>query len=555
MREYALRETGRPVQWRRKFIGEFEVTVAGTGSSPIVFWQEAFAMVDEAALGRLLQSVKTALRDDFYHGTQIFDKFYTLDELITSLLRALKIHAEQQFGEPCNEVVLGRPVRFSEDEKIDRRAEEVLYKSARCAGFEKITFQPEPIGAMYLHHTDSPARQRILVFDFGGGTLDFTIADVGGEAIPEILGTHGVLVGGDDLDRRLMEYLLKYFGAGSKFRNQPFPYEILDKLLNWQTMPDVSRPEYNEVLYDFRNYGTNKKAIAALDSLVHNKHGFALFKEIERVKKALSMQKKEILSFHEDDIQIKEVISRSLFERLIKNEVAKVREGLECVLEKANVSPDEIDIVLRTGGSSQIPIFINMLTEKFGDDKMREMNPLASIVGGLAIVAHQERGRKPTYPQRYVLEHEIDTIIQNVQAASEHLYETYIFNIHDPFYTDQETIVEKAPLDLTRLPAIRTAQRDFDVTADNFLTFDLMQPATIYIAYTASATQRPVWLQDFDETGYEIDTNDPWVGIKRYYVYKRDFEAGKITLGGTRVDGYEGRVNLNYGVIVQVKTD
>lgn len=555
MREYARRETGRPVFWKRKLIGEFEVTVAGMGSSPIVFWQEAYALYDEAALGRLLQSVKTALRDGAYQGTQIFDRFYTLDQLIVILLRALKERAERQMKQPCTDVILGRPVRFSENPTTDRRAEEILYKAARWAGFEDIRFQAEPVGAMYLYHTSTAERRRVLVFDFGGGTLDFTVADVGAGIEPHILATHGVLVGGDDLDREIMRHLLKYFGAGVKLGNAPFPYEILDLLLSWQTMPEVSRPEFHEVLYDFRTKSSNPKAILAVEKLISHKLGFSLFKEIERAKKQLSTTSSATLTFRHDPIHIHETITRNQFERMIAEEVKKVAEGLDFTLEKAGVSPDEIDVVLRTGGSSLVPVFIDMLVKRFGEEKIKEIDPLTSIVGGLAIAAQQEIGQIPVYAARYPNEDEIESLITGIQVESGKPVETYLIQVGERVYTEMESEFMRIPVELSRLPTLRLTQSDYENKSDTYLEFTLKQPVTLYVAFTATAVTLPNWLQSFELTAFEILTADPWYGLKRFNVYRRDFPAGKVTLGGTQAEGFSGKVNLNSIIIVQARYD
>jgi hypothetical chaperone protein len=84
----------------------------------------------------------------------------------------MKQRAEKQLGDSCDSVVLGRPVRFSDDPAVDARAEEILFRAARFAGFQDITFQREPIAAAHLYHITAPTRQHALVFDFGGGTLD-----------------------------------------------------------------------------------------------------------------------------------------------------------------------------------------------------------------------------------------------------------------------------------------------------------------------------------------------------------------------------------------------
>ena len=213
--EYLEHDTGRPVKWQKQFVGTAEIVVAGRGADAITYEQELTALVDVAAHGRLLQSIKTILRSPDYDGTRIFDRFYTVDALIRLLLTELKRCAEDFFEKDCESVVIGRPVKFSDDPNVDSRAEEIIYTAAWFAGFKNITFATEPLAVTYLHHVNSVDRQTSLVFDFGGGTLDLTVARVGGDQPPEILSNRGVLVGGDDLDRAIMKYLTRYFGRGT----------------------------------------------------------------------------------------------------------------------------------------------------------------------------------------------------------------------------------------------------------------------------------------------------------------------------------------------------
>ena len=288
--EYLEHDTGRPVKWQKRHVGVAEITIAGRGADAITYDQDLFALVDTAAHGRLLQSIKTILRSPSYEGTRIFDHFYTVDELIELLLAALKRCAEDQFGKTCESVVVGRPVKFSDDPNIDARAEEIIYTAAWFAGFRNITFATEPLAVTYLHHVNSPQRNTSLVFDFGGGTLDLTVARVGGAEPPEILSNRGVLVGGDDLDKAIMKYLTKYFGRGTTVgrENRPFPDDMLDLLTAWQTMSDLSRPQHMDRIRSFRQQSSDPRAIKALETLVTQNLGFQLFRTIEQTKRALS---------------------------------------------------------------------------------------------------------------------------------------------------------------------------------------------------------------------------------------------------------------------------
>jgi len=111
--EYLDKETGRRTVWARRDLEPIEIVVAGAvvkglgDAEPIHYWHDVHVVTDVNANGRLLQSVKTALRDPRYEGTRIFDRTYTIDELIALPLSKMRAQAELHFEESCDSVVLG----------------------------------------------------------------------------------------------------------------------------------------------------------------------------------------------------------------------------------------------------------------------------------------------------------------------------------------------------------------------------------------------------------------------------------------------------------------
>lgn len=379
-------ETGRPVYWEAKSMGQVQMVVAG-GGSPIIYWDDLMVQVDTAAQGRLIQSIKTALRSPEYEGTDVFGTYYTVEQLIAILLRTLRERCERVTGESPETVTIGRPVKFSDAPEIDARAEAKIESAAKLAGFSRIDFEYEPVAAAYVYHQHTPDRQTALVFDFGGGTLDLTIMELGGNRPPEVLATQGVLVGGDDLDRALLQSLKRHFGDGATLRNRrPVPAHIFSLLDSWQTMVLLSRPEYRSMLRDARR-GSDPDAIERLIQLVEKNLGFALFQEIERSKIKLSTEATAFVELQRDEFRLKDLVTRPQFERLIDGYLHQINADVDAVLAKSNLRADQVQAVLRTGGSAQIPAFIRMLGEKFGHDRLRPLNPFESIVGGLAIRA------------------------------------------------------------------------------------------------------------------------------------------------------------------------
>ena len=539
--EYLARETGRRIMWAKRDIGAIEMIVAGAGSSPIHYWHDVNVVTDVAANGRLLQSVKTALRDPRYKGTDIFERYYSIDELIALILSEMKHRAELQLGASCDSVVMGRPVRFSDDNTITERAEEILFRAARFAGFKDITFQMEPIAAAHLYHITSRQREHALVFDFGGGTLDLTIAEVGGQQPPRVIATRGVLLGGDDLDRRIMRSLFKYFGEGVKVdEGRDFPPDFLDMLHTWQTMPELSRPEALSKIINFQKTSTNPKAMMALETLVTQNIGFQLFQDIERAKKGLTSNLMARLNFDYEHVKIHERLQRRAFEKMIEDDVAAVEIEIHNVLSDAGMRADHINIVLRTGGTSLVPAFVHMLDKVFGHDKIREMDPLTSVVGGMAVVAHEGRGNHPAYAYRY------ENPFDYIHATSGREYRRTILRTHRPCYTDRDYTIISLPLELSGLHAIKPADLDYDSEAQKLIRFKLNRPCKVYVIFQAKAHHLPKWLRSFKvETDMQVDIVTPG-GRYPFIVYSRDLDAGAYAFGGAHAKGYNGIVFLNY---------
>ncbi|MAS35829.1 MAG: hypothetical protein CL610_17600 [Anaerolineaceae bacterium] len=534
---YLENETGRPVRWRHREAGEIEVTVSSLESAdPIEFVQSVSVLVDEAANGRLIQSIKTALFNGRYEGTRIFNKFYRVEDLIAIVLRQLKTAAERQTGEACTSIVLGRPVQFSPNPMIDSRAEAILLKAAYLAGFTDVQFELEPVGIAYLYHRDNPKRETVLVFDFGGGTLDLTIAEVGGNHAPEILATRGVPVGGNDLDRRIMASLLPHFGGGD---DGTLPADMSDKLLAWQTMPELSRPRYLERIHRLKRNG-HAHTMQALETLISNNIGFKLFKEIEQAKKQLSENDVTTLAFDFGDLHLRETITRRRFDRMITSDLALIRDNIDQLMQDAGLQTNQIDVVLRTGGSSLIPAVRHMLADIYGDDRVRDIDPLISVTGGFAVVAH-EIGTQPTHASR------LDVVTEIIPPT----YRLHPLTVNTPLYTDRDFVVSRIPPALNGLPAVQPANQDYESDDLEQLQFCLNQPARIYIAYEGTATRLPNWLRTFEPEPMRIEIEDEIALIRRtMQVYGKDFEPGLVSLGGSQAAGYNGDIIVNYVAII-----
>lgn len=399
---YLEQDTGRPVVYEEKYVGTIEYTVAQQfkgpldPDGPITIIQDVTIEDDIGARGRLLQSIKTGLRADSYKGTDIFGRYYTLQELIAFLLCHVRTQAEAHLGQDVQAVTLGRPVQFSDDPVADQRAEQRLRQAAALAGFTDIDFVPEPVAAASFYVNQVTKPETVLVFDFGGGTLDLTVMRADAGRVREILATHGVLVGGDDLDSSLMRrHVAQYFGADTpidwNFDDRPilFPEDLADELRQWQTIPNLSRPKALTVIKRAKRYSPEPEKFAALEALVTRNYGFALFEQIEQAKRALSDHHQVRLTMQVDKIDLALDLTRRDFNIAINEELSNAREGVRKVLAWAGIPAGEIDAVVTTGGSSVIPIFQKMLTNEFPAARLVPLDTFGGVTNGLAIHTYQ----------------------------------------------------------------------------------------------------------------------------------------------------------------------
>lgn len=338
--------------------------------------------------GRLLQALKSALKTAF-KGTTVFGRYYTVEELISIFISQIKAQAERELKVSIQEITVGRPVYFSADVNTDQKAQNRLESAIRMSGFKKVNFQFEPVAAaMQYIKQQASGIENVLVFDFGGGTLDTAIVKVGPKS--EVLATDGVYIGGDLLNADIMQYKLwDYFGASSTHSEHhlPMPAHIYEALGSWFSIPSLNNPDMMHMLEERLLYkSSDPEALKRLIHLIKTNLGFPLYEAIEKAKKELSSQNQSRVQFSDGPIQLDMLISRTEFEQVIDPRVREVREAVIRTLEKANLQPSQIDKVVRTGGSSLIPVFESMLIDIFGKEKISLFETFTSIAAGLALL-------------------------------------------------------------------------------------------------------------------------------------------------------------------------
>jgi molecular chaperone DnaK (HSP70) len=120
---------------------------------------------------------------------------------------------------------------------------------------------------------------------------------------------------------------------------------------------------------------------------VVNNYGFALFDAVEQGKRELSNYYSTVIRLQAKDIDVWQLLTRAQFEMIILGYYSEIASRIQDTVQRSGLKPAEIDAVVRTGGSSQIPCFLALLADQFGEEKIRLEDTFSGVTAGLAIRA------------------------------------------------------------------------------------------------------------------------------------------------------------------------
>lgn len=397
---YIEDNSGRTVEMIPEVVGETSTFVEhGDAENPApveTATQKIYGapLVDSGLQGRLFRGTKRLLGDSQVRRLMVFDRPFRLVALITPILLRIR-KAVERHVRPCNEAHLGHPVTFEGREEFrNQTALTRLGEAYRHAGITHQHLYPEPVAAAMSYLTANPqvAGRRLLTLDFGGGTLDFCILERHGRGF-EVITTHGIALGGDHIDQRLFSALLfPRLGKGERWRRRgmnreietDFPFEDYeDLLLNWAVSYTLNQNRYTTPVMERMAQGdAAAEKFRRLNELIQRNLSYQVFQAIKDFKARLSYDEEAVLDIPELDLEI--TLSRAEFEALIGDLLNRAADALDATLERAGLPAEDIDIVLRTGGSSLIPAVRDILESRFGD-RVVDHDPFTSVAAGLAI--------------------------------------------------------------------------------------------------------------------------------------------------------------------------
>lgn len=267
-------------------------------------------------------------------------KEYSPPELSAMILAKVKADAEAYLGEPVTQAVITVPAYFNDAQRQATR------DAGRIAGLEVLRILNEPTASALAYGLDNRQDGLIAVYDLGGGTFDISILDVG-EGVFEVRATSGdTFLGGDDFDRRIIDYLAEEF---------------------------------------LREHGID---------LRQDRHA------LQRLKEAAERAKKELSSVLETEIHLPFIIAdesgpkhlqvsltRAKLEQLTEDLILRTLEPCRRALADARLKPSDIHEVILVGGQTRMPAVQRIVAEFFGREPHRGINPDEVVAVGAAIQA------------------------------------------------------------------------------------------------------------------------------------------------------------------------
>src|ERR1700722_2063352 len=285
--------------------------------------------------GRLMRALKSILGTSLIHEkTRIGVHSVSFADVLRAFFHFLRRRAEDDLGRGVDQAVLGRPVRFvDDDDAADAAAEEALQAVARASGFREVAFQYEPMAAA-LDYEQRVVREEIaFIVDIGGGTSDFSIVRVSPERAgkadrkDDVLANAGVHIGGTDFDRLLsLARVMPHFGYGSWTidRKRQLPSRYFHDLATWQFINWLYTGKVMSELKQIRHEAERRDLVDRFVKLVEERRGHSLALGVERAKIDLTSSRSasiEMTSFGE---RAPLVVERADFDVSIGQAVSRV---------------------------------------------------------------------------------------------------------------------------------------------------------------------------------------------------------------------------------------
>jgi hypothetical chaperone protein len=354
------------------------------------FGRAALAAYVDGHDGRLMRSMKSVL------GSSLLEQSTDIGggrsvryiDVVAGYLRHLRTLAQGAAREPVQQVVLGRPVFFVDDDAArDRLAETALAEAARRAGFAEVSFQYEPIAAALDLESRCAAETLVLVADIGGGTSDFSLLRIGPKRCgridrrDDILANHGVHVAGTDFDRRVeLAAILPMAGYRSLRAaervgqaRKEMPSSLYFDLATWHLINTLYQPARLAELRAMQRWFADARQYQRLLAVLTRRLGHALAACAEQAKIEVASRGDCGIDLGFWEPGLGAALGAGTMAQVLEPDFERIEQAARETLRLAGVAPAAVDCVYFTGGSTALA-------------------PLVQRIGGVAANAEQVMG-------------------------------------------------------------------------------------------------------------------------------------------------------------------
>lgn len=359
------------------------------------YGREAVDLFLEREKGRFMRSLKRVLGTSVMkQGTMVNGAPMQFNKIIGQFIKHLKDKAETHAQQEIESVIMGRPVHFIDNDPVgNQNAQEELRIIAQNVGFKNIDFQFEPIAAAFAHEVSVAGEKLALVVDIGGGTSDFTVIRLSKKYLnkpdrsSDILANTGVRIGGNDFDKDLsLNAFMPELGYRSTYgdKNLPVPLKFYYDLSEWSKINSLYTPKNLMLLRQYLGQSHDKTRFSRLINVFTQESGHILLGVVEDTKIALTSDDVHHapLDFIESGFTVE--TTKAVFETSIAQEIHNVATSATQCVRDAGVGPEAIELIILTGGSTEIPAVQLKFKELFPNATVSDENKLDSVGVGLA---------------------------------------------------------------------------------------------------------------------------------------------------------------------------
>jgi actin-like ATPase involved in cell morphogenesis/Tfp pilus assembly protein PilZ len=271
---------------------------------------------------------------------------YAMPQICSAVVAHARDLAEQALGTTIRQASFSCPVSYTEEQKA------ALRRAAQLAGLEVVAMVMEPVAGALAYGIGQERNEIVAVYDFGGGTFDFSLLDIAGDHVRVIASDGDAWLGGDDFDMTLAAAVADAFWRATKV-------ELRQRVVEWQR----------------------------------------LLMACEQAKRELSLETSAMLEIEHlieapKRIDLRQRIERGVFERLVLPLYDRSIEVCAQVLARAGLEPGDVTQVVVTGGVSRIPLVRDGLAGYFGREPVPTVNPEEAIALGAGLKGAQVSGHR-----------------------------------------------------------------------------------------------------------------------------------------------------------------